>query len=120
MSNFYLCSVPRCGNTIPKPGRCLEHKRITQAFNKMLRPRNPLYGTTRWQVLRLHILQANPLCVSCGQVATQVDHIKPYEAEGEGGSFWDPTNLQSLCQSCHSRKTARGDGGFGNRKRRAD
>lgn len=41
---------------------------------------------------------------------TQVDHITPRSAGGLD-SF---ENLQNLCASCHSRKTALHDGGFGN------
>jgi 5-methylcytosine-specific restriction protein A len=28
--------------------------------------------------------------------------------------FWNRSNWQSLCHSCHSRKTASEDGGWGN------
>jgi 5-methylcytosine-specific restriction protein A len=28
--------------------------------------------------------------------------------------FWDQSNWQPLCHTCHSKKTAREDGGFGN------
>lgn len=50
--------------------------------------------------------------------ATQVDHIRPHK--GNHTLRLDPDNLRSLCASCHSRKTARHDGGFGNRKQRSD
>lgn len=65
------------------------------------------YGR-RWQRLRLMFLRANPLCVMCqeeGRVtaATDVDHILA-KRDG-GGDDWE--NLQALCHSCHSRKTAR-------------
>jgi len=43
---------------------------------------------------------------------TEVDHIVPRSAGGTD----DPTNLQTLCVRCHSRKTALCDGGFGNRR----
>lgn len=35
--------------------------------------------------------------------ATDVDHVKPHR--GNWRIFTDRTNLQSLCHSCHSRKT---------------
>lgn len=48
-------------------------------------------------------LRANPLCVECDGAATEVDHIVP---KSQGGTDeWG--NLQALCKSCHSRKTAR-------------
>jgi len=62
-------------------------------------------------------LKCNPLCVECkkqGKItpATVVDHIVPHKGDQE--KFWDPNNHQSLCDTCHNRKTAKEDGGFGN------
>jgi len=45
----------------------------------------------------------------CNEWATEVDHIKPTR---NGGSD-RPDNLQGLCKSCHSRKTALEDGRWG-------
>lgn len=108
MSNFYLCTFPRCGTTVPKPGKCPAHRKMfTSAFNKMLSVKSGLYGTARWKVLRLHILADEPICVLCHEaVATEVDHIEPYQP---GDDFFNPNNLQSLCKSCHSSKTQRFD-----------
>jgi 5-methylcytosine-specific restriction endonuclease McrA len=47
-----------------------------------------------------------------GVMATQVDHVKAHH--GNEALRLDPANLQSLCQSCHSRKTATVDHGGGN------
>lgn len=74
------------------------------------------YCTTRWKKLRDAILQETPLCVLCGHLgrvvpATDVDHILPVK---NGGEPFDRANLQPLCHSCHSRKTATEDGAFGN------
>jgi 5-methylcytosine-specific restriction protein A len=65
-------------------------------------------------------LREHPLCVECekeGLVvpATCVDHIVPHK--GDERLFWDYTNFQSLCSSCHSRKTTMEDGGFGNERK---
>lgn len=73
------------------------------------------YGS-RWQKARKGWLHAHPLCVVCeaaGRVvpATDVDHIKPHR--GDMALFWDSSNWQSLCHSCHSTKTVQEDGGFG-------
>ena len=43
--------------------------------------------------------------------ATVVDHRKPHR--GDPVTFWDTTRWQSLCKSCHDRKTATQDRGFG-------
>jgi 5-methylcytosine-specific restriction protein A len=56
-----------------------------------------------WQKLRKSKLATDPFCAKCGTSANQVDHIKPIN---DGGARLDPRNLQSLCISCHSAKTA--------------
>ncbi|ALN84936.1 HNH endonuclease family protein [Lysobacter capsici] len=45
------------------------------------------------------------------RAASCVDHVN-----GDATNN-DLTNLQPLCSPCHSRKTAKEDGGFGNQKR---
>lgn len=57
-----------------------------------------------WRKVRLAHLMANPVCVvpGCGKSAVDVDHIVPHQ---DGGGRLDPSNLQSFCHSCHSRKT---------------
>jgi len=50
-------------------------------------------------------LDKSPLCVLCARIgrdtpATVVDHIRPHEENAE--LFWDESNWQSLCSSCHS------------------
>lgn len=71
----------------------------------------------KWRAASKGHLKANPLCVHCKEkdivrAAKCVDHIIPHK--GNGALFWDPLNWQSLCYSCHSRKTVLEDGGFGN------
>lgn len=58
-------------------------------------------------------LRQDPLCVDCSKqgravAATEVDHV---DGDPENNS---PENLASMCKPCHSRKTARHDGSFGN------
>ena len=66
----------------------------------------------RWRKVRLEYLRANPLCVHCLEAgrtkpATQVDHIIALRKGGQD----HPSNYQSLCHACHSRKTMREDRG---------
>ena len=77
--------------------------------------------TRRWEKARLIFLGRDPLCAGCkaeGRVeaAAVVDHIIPHKGNQE--LFWDMENWQGLCRPCHSRKTAAGDGGFGNTEKR--
>ena len=75
------------------------------------------YGAP-WRKERKAHLAKHPFCVDPysvhGEVlvlATNVDHIIPHK--GNYKLFHDPKNRQGLCASCHSRKTATEDGGFG-------
>lgn len=61
-----------------------------------------------WRKLRVMYLREHPLCVTCTLAgltvaASEVDHIIP---KRNGGSN-DTMNLQALCKSCHSKKTAK-------------
>jgi 5-methylcytosine-specific restriction protein A len=71
----------------------------------------------RWRKVRRLKLNAHPMCQwpGCDRPASDVDHIRP---RAQGGDDSD-ANLQSLCHSHHSQKTAGHDGGFG-RKEPAD
>ncbi len=63
----------------------------------------------RWQRLRLMFLRAHPICQcedGCTQAATDVHHKVPLDEGGK--NEWD--NLQALCHSHHSKKTAREHG----------
>jgi 5-methylcytosine-specific restriction endonuclease McrA len=69
--------------------------------------KDKLYGR-RWKEARKHYLIAHPLCVSCEAKnilteATVVDHIVPHK--GNKRLFWDQSNWQPLCKSCHDKKT---------------
>ena len=69
-----------------------------------------LYKTARWLKLRQSVLDDEPLCRYCiedevVEEATVVDHIKPHR--GDLDLFWDVTNLQSLCSTCHDGRKQR-------------
>lgn len=71
------------------------------------------YGR-RWQRLRLMQLRNEPLCRHCAQQgrttpATEVDHILAKRFGGADAL----DNLQSLCRSCHARKTNQENKGRG-------
>jgi len=68
-----------------------------------------LYRLKAWKVGRLAFLRRYPLCADCAELgavveAKEVDHITPHK--GDKRLFLDRRNWQSLCKSCHSRKTA--------------
>ena len=69
-----------------------------------------MYGSAAWGALRAGRLVMAPFCRACAARglrvrATDVDHIRDHK--GDWDVFTDRNNLQSLCHSCHSRKTAK-------------
>src|SRR5215204_462340 len=56
-----------------------------------------------WQRVRKRHLAQHPTCVRCGAPGLDVDHITTVRAAPH--RRLDPTNLQTLCHSCHSRLT---------------
>jgi 5-methylcytosine-specific restriction endonuclease McrA len=100
MTPVRLCLQPGCGEHAHYRGRCPIHSKDENRRQHSSPGR--IYGLRRWQMLRRRRLSLNPLCVVCGQLATEVDHIQPIE---DGGDPWSLDNTQSLCASCHSSKT---------------
>lgn len=75
-----------------------------------------MYRSRAWGRVRAQVLAEQPICATayCNQATKHVDHITPHR--GQAWLFFLRSNLQGLCTRCHSRKTARYDGGFGNTK----
>lgn len=115
-----ICNYAGCGKTIDDKGYCDKHKEIAKKQADALKNRKPhehskLYNW-QWKKVRANYLMLNPLCVECDKYgllepATVVDHIRPHK--GNLDLFWNESNYQPLCKSCHDRKTATEDGGFG-------
>lgn len=85
------------------------YHRTRKQFDKQRNPQKNKTYDHAWRKLRDAHIQANPICKHCiaeGILtpATEVDHIVPVKIAPE--RRLDPTNLQSLCKPCHSRKTA--------------
>ena len=70
-------------------------------------PFKALRNTASWRALRKKIKLRDILCKVCGHRAVQeIDHIIAAAIwVARGGSYWDESNLQGLCKSCHSKKT---------------
>ena len=66
------------------------------------------YHSKQWRALRGWYIKQNPLCEQCNRdnkvkAGDCVDHIRPIT---KGGSSICPSNLQTLCNSCHAKKSA--------------
>jgi 5-methylcytosine-specific restriction protein A len=118
-----MCSTPRCPNRATKGAKCSVHFVARRREVDQNRPSGGRRGyTKRWAAFRAEYLERHPRCVSdaCSAlpewqqpVATDIDHIDGCGRTGDRA--YDETNLQALCHSCHSRKTALHDGGFGHK-----
>lgn len=103
------CRHPGCSILVPD-GYCPAHKPRPQAQRSADSAAwHRLYLRPEWaDDLRPHQLLREPYCQECAKHglrtrATDVDHIRPHK--GDWDLFTDRNNLQSLCHSCHSRKT---------------
>jgi 5-methylcytosine-specific restriction protein A len=101
------CTKPGCPALVRgSSSRCPAHAKHLE------RPTSSAQGYgADWRKLRAAHLAVNPTCVACGAAAVDVDHIQAHR--GNETLRLDPANLQSFCRSCHSKKTARVDHGFG-------
>ena len=103
--------IPWCmkpDNTIP----FLKSKKPIKRYDNPNRDSPSVRGYDRkWAKLRKYYLNRHPLCAKCKMPGNQVDHIVPFQkgvnkTEKERLRLSE-SNLQTLCVSCHARKTRR-------------
>ena len=94
------CKQPGCANTTHEV-YCEEHKSKRYDTDRASAAKRGY--DSRWQRYRKWFLGKHPLCVECGRLANEVDHIIDHRGSYE--VFWDTDNHQALCKSCHSKKT---------------
>ena len=121
------CAHPGCAALVRPPARyCPKHQADATAYDRQRGTANERGYTSRWAKYRKwylsqpeHVLYTRCLAEDPPRVtpATQVDHNKAVTGPDDP-LFWEPSNHQALRDSCHSRKTATEDRGFGNQSRR--
>lgn len=67
------------------------------------------YNSPIWRRVSAQHRAKHPMCAHCalsGKLtpATETDHVRPIRL---GGASLDQANLQSLCTSCHAKKSAK-------------
>lgn len=101
-----ICTIISCNEFAIKYGLCNKHIKEKYQTQNQTRDKNitHLYSSPSWDRLREQHLRKQPFCIQCKSVILlQVDHIKPHQ--GNPLLFYGESNLQTLCKSCHSRKT---------------
>ena len=102
------CRHPGCA-ALTREGYCPRHK-PRAAPRRASAEWHGWYSLAVWtDDLRPGQLLREPWCRACAKRgvrtrATVVDHVTPHK--GDWALFTDRGNLQSLCKSCHDRKTA--------------
>jgi 5-methylcytosine-specific restriction protein A len=99
---------------------CEKHKQKTSSDYNKFRGSASKNGYDRtWEKIRLIALKRDQyICQECLEKgdrivpANHVDHAIPFKGKDDPLRL-DLSNLRSLCQPCHSRKTVKHDGGFG-------
>jgi 5-methylcytosine-specific restriction protein A len=112
------CKYPGCSSLVDQ-GYCDSHKGMAPVVRDA--PTQGLYGTRRWKSIRVLQLAKEPWCAECLRAniytpATDVDHVERHHGDPIKFFFG---KRQSLCHSCHSRKTA-GEVGFSSEGRGAE
>ena len=97
-----ICAHPGCNALVVARGKCELHQ---QDYHEQ--EYRQWYRTKRWSIIRQRQLLLYPWCAEhwrAGSMvpATDVDHVVPHN--GNPQLFWGGV-LESLCHSCHSRKT---------------
>lgn len=115
------CGHPGC-HTLTRENYCDKHKQLHIRSQKEFERESPTKRgyNYKWTKARKVFLAQHPVC-ECPECkasghplpANVVDHIIPHR--GNQNLFWDENNWQAMNKRCHDKKTARENGGFGNK-----
>lgn len=110
------CAYGSCPRRAERGGYCAvhapTHRKSKQQYERARAqtPGRRLHASVAWRRATAAFLVGKS-CVDCGQPATVTDHNVPHR--GDEALFWDESNWRPRCKTCHDRKTASHDGGFG-------
>jgi 5-methylcytosine-specific restriction protein A len=86
-------------------------KRRASAARRRKTPQQQMYAGVgargrAWRRVRAEFLRANPTCQSEAGCIKPAEHVHHRNGDPLGPDGLDPSGLQGLCVSCHSRTTA--------------
>ncbi len=105
---------PSCKVTLVKEGycdRCSKKKHKDYKKVRLDDKEQAFYNSTRWRKLSAHKKKLTPYCEDCYEKEGIVkpvevtDHIVELKDEGGWELRLTLSNLRSLCNSCHQKKT---------------
>lgn len=106
-----VCATPGCHNLTPNSHctTCQTTRRRNQAQTRRANqdPSMDAYTTPHWRTTRARHLRTHPTCTHCHNNGNVVDHIIPRQILTAAGIHNPdhPRWLQTLCDTCHNRKT---------------
>lgn len=100
------CTAKDCNQLHRNRKFCNDHQHLLNRHSKKKEQTNTrsIYNNQSWRNYSKRFRAEKIVCINfrkCKGLAQLVDHIKPVEA---GGSMWDTSNHQAMCQPCHNRK----------------
>lgn len=102
-----VCVEPQCPELTDET-RCEKHRLEKRRREDRRRVRTQNYGDAQWRKTRAAFLRLHPVCQDpegCIKRATDVHHLDGLGHAGPKGH--DFGNLEALCHSHHSRRTAK-------------
>lgn len=96
---------PTVGRLAPRVGYAEGDEKGFERQRRQTHPYRAWYNTARWRALRMAVLVRDHFtCRMCGRLEGNTsllvgDHIIPHK--GNEALFWDETNVQCVCKSCH-------------------
>jgi 5-methylcytosine-specific restriction enzyme A len=97
---------PALGMLAPRLGYASGDEAARDRYRVGAEPWRRWYRTARWKEIRWSVLVGDLFkCRLCGHREVNpsslvCDHVRPHR--GDERMFWDRSNLQTLCSSCHS------------------
>lgn len=96
------CAYPGCPNLTTRTYCSVHQTKITKRYDESRGTSTERGYDSNWKKTSDAHLKKYPFCSKCEEPAVDVDHIIPKDRGGKDIKI----NLQSLCKSCHNKKTA--------------